>query len=90
MAEKDRERLARAWEVYQWRRRRADEHRRRAEMRRLEENERARAKLSRTILQLREEGYSMADIGRELGKSRQSAYDLLRPARRPGLEEAQR
>ena len=90
MAEKDRERLNRAWEVYQWRRRRADDRRRRAEIRRLEENEWARVKLAKTILQLREEGYSMSDIGRELGKSRQGAYDLLRPARRPGLEEAQR
>jgi hypothetical protein len=90
MAEKDRKHLAQAWEAYQWRRRRADERRRRADERRLEENERARVKLSKTILQLREKGYSMRDIGRELGKSRQGAYDLLRPARRPSLEEAQR
>jgi DNA-binding CsgD family transcriptional regulator len=83
MAEKDRERLARAWEIYQWRRRRADERRRRADKRRLEENERALDQLSKTILKLREEGYSLSDVGRELGKSRQGVYDLLRRARRP-------
>jgi AraC-like DNA-binding protein len=77
MAEKDRERLARAWEIYQWRRRRADERRRRADKRRLEEIERALDQLSKTILKLREEGYSMSDVARELGKSRQAVYDLL-------------
>jgi hypothetical protein len=90
MAEKDRKRLAVAWEIYDLRRRRADRRRRRADERRLDEIERARVKLSKTILQLREEGYSMRDIGRELGKSRQGAYNLLRPARRPSPEEAQR
>ncbi len=65
---------ARAWEAYQDRRHKADE-------RRLEENERALLALSKVIGKLREEGYSMGDLGRELGMSRQAIYDLLRRAR---------
>jgi hypothetical protein len=85
MAEKDRKRLTQAWELYQWRRRRADERQRRAHKRWVEENDRARAQLSKTILQLREEGYSLTDVGQELGMSRQSAYDLVRPRARPSI-----
>jgi AraC-like DNA-binding protein len=83
MTEKDRKRLAWAWEIYQLRRRRADRRRRRADRRRLKEIERAAAKLSKTILKLREEGYSMSDVARELGKSRQAVYDLLGGAGAP-------
>ena len=49
-----------------------------SEKRRLEEIERAAAKFSKTIVKLREEGYSMSDVARELGKSRQGVYELLR------------
>jgi predicted DNA-binding protein YlxM (UPF0122 family) len=56
LADKDHERLSRAWKTYQARRRRADNHR------------------------LKEAGYSMGDIGRELGMTRQAVYDLLRRA----------
>jgi AraC-like DNA-binding protein len=74
MAERDRERLARAWERYQARRRRADE-------RRLEENEKARQEVAKLLRKLLDEGYSMGDLGRELGMSRQAIYDLLRRAK---------
>jgi hypothetical protein len=73
LADKDHERLSRAWKTYQARRRRADN-------RRLKENELALAELARVILRLKEAGYSMGDMGRELGMTRQAVYDLLRRA----------
>ena len=77
MSEQDKERLAKAWTRYQARRTRADE-------RRLEENERARTELAAVIRRMLDAGYSMGDLGRELGTSRQAVYDLLKRAGRPG------
>jgi hypothetical protein len=70
---RDRERLGRAWETYQARRKRADE-------RRLEENDRALVQLAAALRKLLDEGYSMTDLGRELGITRQAVHDLLRRA----------
>lgn len=76
MAEKDRERLMRAWDGYQERRRAADE-------RRLEANDRALEQLTEVIGSLRGQGYSLSDLGRELGMTRQAVHDLLRRAQAP-------
>jgi hypothetical protein len=51
-----------------------------ADDRRLEENERARTELAAIIRKMLDAGYSMGDLGRELGTSRQAVYDLLKRA----------
>jgi len=48
--------------------------------RRLEENDRALAQLTTMLRRLLDEGYSMGDLGRELGITRQAVHDLLRRA----------
>jgi hypothetical protein len=78
LAKADQERLKRAGEAYQTRRRKADE-------RRLEETDRALGQLATVLLQLRDAGYSMGDLGRTLGMSRQGVYDLLKRAETPRL-----
>jgi transposase-like protein len=50
---------------------------------RLEENERARTELAAVIRKMLDAGYSMGDLGRELGTSRQAVHDLLKRAGRP-------
>jgi predicted DNA-binding protein YlxM (UPF0122 family) len=52
-----------------------------ADERRLEENERARAEIAQLLRKLLDQGYSMGDLGRELGMSRQAIYDFLRRAK---------
>ena len=49
---------------------------------RIEENERARTELAATLRKMLDAGYSMGDLGRELGTSRQAVYDLLKRAER--------
>jgi predicted DNA-binding protein YlxM (UPF0122 family) len=53
-----------------------------ADERRQKETDRALAQLARALRKLLDEGYSMTNLGRELGITRQAVYNLLKRAER--------